>query len=268
VGLVALGLFVHPLRTAFVPCPSLHANGGRAGRGFVPPPLCRGPYPPKTAFATLANLQSEELALYEALPRRKHFPSTETWASDTLTNPMPSGINRLAVPALAPKGLHVVVKPCNLRRSLLFKEIAIMAVPRSPCLQNILLMTVQASSMAPAVPGRRVDATVPGPRRVAGHYIGTYGGPPMSPLRCPDKTKAPRSLIAVSIRLVQRYARARRRTRATVQKPFQRRGEVFSHNPPPLPRAPPLSSQSKNDLNHKTSISRGAQLTIAAGWRM
>jgi hypothetical protein len=48
----------------------------------------------------------------------------------------------------------------------------------------------------------------------------------MSPPRYPDKTKAPRSLIAVSIRLVQRYVRARRRTRATVQKPFQRRGEV------------------------------------------
>jgi hypothetical protein len=46
-----------------------------------------------------------------------------------------------------------------------------------------------------------------------GHYIGTYGGPPMSPLRFPDKAKAPRSLIAVSIRPVQRYARARRRTR-------------------------------------------------------
>jgi hypothetical protein len=70
------------------------------------------------------------------------------------------------VPTLA-KGLHVVVKPCNLRRSLLFKEIAILAVSRSPCLQNILLMTVQAFSMVPAVPGRRVDAAVPGPRRAA-----------------------------------------------------------------------------------------------------
>jgi hypothetical protein len=48
----------------------------------------------------------------------------------------------------------------------------------------------------------------------------------MSPLRHPAKAKAPRSLIAVSIRLVQRYARARRRTGAAVQKPFQRRGEV------------------------------------------
>jgi hypothetical protein len=80
---------------------------------------------------------------------------------------MPSDINRLVVPTLA-KGLHVVIKPCNLRRSLIFKEIAILTVPRSPCLQNTLLMAVQASSMAPAVPaGRRVDATVPGPRRTA-----------------------------------------------------------------------------------------------------
>jgi hypothetical protein len=71
---------------------------------------------------------------------------------------MPSDINRLAVPTLA-KGLHVVVNPCNFRRSHLFKEIAILAVPRSPCLQ--------AASMAPAVPGRRVDAAVPGPRRVS-----------------------------------------------------------------------------------------------------
>jgi hypothetical protein len=111
---------------------------------------------------------------------------------------------------------------CNLRRSLLFKEIAILAVPRSPCLQNTLLMAVQVSSMAPAVPGRRVDAAVPEPRRVAIISGPTYGGPPMSPLRCPAKAKAPRSLITASIRLVQRYARARRRTRGTVQKPFQR----------------------------------------------
>jgi hypothetical protein len=80
------------------------------------------------------------------------------------------------VPALA-KGLHVVVKPYNLRRSLLFKEIAILAVPRSPCLQSTLLVAVQAPSMAPAVPGRRVDATVPGPRRAANISGPTsYGG--------------------------------------------------------------------------------------------
>jgi hypothetical protein len=120
-----------------------------------------------------------------------------------------------------------VVKPCNLRRSLLFKEIVILTVPRSPCLQNTLLMAVQASSMAPAVPGRRVGASYCSGAQKGDHYIGTYGGPPMSPLRYPAKAKAQRSLVAVSIRLVQRYARARRRTRATVQKPFQRRGEVI-----------------------------------------
>jgi hypothetical protein len=66
--------------------------------------------------------------------------------------------------------------------------------------------------MAPAVPDRRVDAAVPGPRRVAIISGPTGGQAAMSPLRYPAKAKAPRSLIAVSIRLVQRYARARRRT--------------------------------------------------------
>jgi hypothetical protein len=51
----------------------------------------------------------------------------------------------------------------------------------------------------------------------------------MSPLRYPAKARAPRSLIVVSIQLVQRHAWARRRTRATVQKPFQRRGEVWRY---------------------------------------
>jgi hypothetical protein len=42
---------------------------------------------------------------------------------------MPSDINRLAVPALAKERVARVVmgvKPCNLRRSLLSKEIAIL----------------------------------------------------------------------------------------------------------------------------------------------
>jgi hypothetical protein len=47
------------------------------------------------------------------------------------------------------------------------KQLAILAVPRSPCLQNPLLMAVKAPSMSPAVPGRRFDAAVPGSRRVA-----------------------------------------------------------------------------------------------------
>jgi hypothetical protein len=138
---------------------------------------------------------------------------------------MPSDINLLAVPALA-KGLHVVVRPCNLRRSRLFKEIAILAVPRSPCLQNTLSMAVTASSMAPSVPDRRVDATVPGPRRAA-IISGPTGGPLMSPLRYPAKAKAPRSLIAVSIRLVQRYAPRRMEA---AWKPIQLRLRLGSHH--------------------------------------
>jgi hypothetical protein len=57
----------------------------------------------------------------------------------------------------------------------------------------------------------------------------------MYPLRHPAKARAPRSLIVVSIRLAQRYARARRRTRAAVQKPFQRRGETGWHITPKPP---------------------------------
>jgi hypothetical protein len=51
-------------------------------------------YLPKTAFAILANLQSEDLTLQEAFPRRKNFSFTETCASEALTNPMPSQLNR------------------------------------------------------------------------------------------------------------------------------------------------------------------------------
>ena len=51
-----------------------------------------------------------------------------------------------------------------------------------------------------------------------GHYIGTYGRPPVSPLRRPAKARARRSLIVASIRLIQRFAQARRRTRAAIQK--------------------------------------------------
>jgi hypothetical protein len=130
---------------------------------------------------------------------------------------MPSDINRLTVPDLV-KGLHVVVKPCNLRRSLLFKEVAILAVPRSPWLPSKHFVDGRSSFVdGPCRPWpsrRRCCSGAP----KGGHYIGTYGGPPMSTLRHPAKAKAPRSLIAVSIWLVQRYARARRLTRATSSK--------------------------------------------------
>jgi hypothetical protein len=101
-----------------------------------------------------------------------------------------AGTNRLTAPALAKK-LRVVVGPCNFRRSPLFKEIAILAVPRhgAHALPNPLLMLS-------AVPGRRFGASK------GGHYIGTYGRPPMSPIRHPAKARARRSLIVVSIRLV------------------------------------------------------------------
>ena len=72
-----------------------------------------------------------------------------------------------------------MVKPCDLRRSLLFREIAILAVPRSPCLQNILLMTVQASSMPPRRPWPSRRRYCPGPRRAA-IISGPTGG-----RRCP-----------------------------------------------------------------------------------
>jgi len=141
---------------------------------------------------------------------------------------MPSNINRLAVPTLA-KGLHVVVKPCNLRRSLLFKEIAILAVPRGPCLRNPLLMAIIAPLVFPAVPGRRFGAAVPGPRRVV-IKSGPTGG------RCCPRYGA----------LLKRWPRVRSSWSRSgsfngtprpgvarelpFKKPFQRRGEVYSQS--------------------------------------
>jgi hypothetical protein len=137
---------------------------------------------------------------------------------------MPSDINRLAVPTLA-KGLHVVVKPRNLRRSLLFKEIAILAVPRGPCLRSPLLRAIKASLMFPAVPDRRFGATVPGPRRAI-IKSGPTGG-----RRCPRYGT-----------LLKRWSRVRSSWSRSgpfngtprpgvarelpSKKPFQRRGEV------------------------------------------
>jgi hypothetical protein len=62
------------------------------------------------------------------------------------------------------------------------------------------------------------------------HYIGTYGRPPMSSLRRTLLNRGPgvcSSWSRSGASLVSRFAQARRRTRAAVQKPFQRRGEVF-----------------------------------------
>jgi hypothetical protein len=135
-----------------------------------------------------------------------------------------------------------VVKPCNPKRSPPFTEtrhLAVQRATRAPCLPNPLSMSAKAFSMSPAAPGRRFGATVPGPRRAAIISIGTYGRLPMSPLRHPAKARAPRSLIVVSVQLVSRFAQARCRTRATVQKPFQRRGEVFA---PPAPQRPQINT--------------------------
>ena len=54
---------------------------------------------------------------------------------------MPSNINRLTVPTLA-KGLHVVVKPRNLRRSLLFKETPLRLHPRTFIVSNRPLVDI------------------------------------------------------------------------------------------------------------------------------
>jgi hypothetical protein len=143
---------------------------------------------------------------------------------------MPSDINRLTAPALA-KGLHVVVKPCNLQSSTKpplqrnrHPERATEPMPSKHFIDD------RSSFLdGPAVPGRRVGATVPGCRRVAiisgptgGRRCHRYGTLLKRRLRV-------RSSRWVSIRFVQRYARARRRTRAPVQKPCQRPGAVHAH---------------------------------------
>ena len=140
------------------------------------------------------------------------------------------------MPTLA-KGLHVVVKPCDLRRSLLFREIAILAVPRSPCLQNILLMTVQASSMPPRRPWPSRRRYCPGPRRAA-IISGPTGG-----RRCPRygallkrglgvRSSWPRS---GSFNGLPRPDVARE---LPFKKPFQRRGDVPCLPPAAVAPAP------------------------------
>jgi hypothetical protein len=64
---------------------------------------------------------------------------------------VPTGVISLAIPNEAPPS----------------QKLASLAVQRVPCLQTPLSMAVIASSMSPAVPGRRFGATAPGPRRVA-----------------------------------------------------------------------------------------------------
>jgi hypothetical protein len=95
-------------------------------------------------------------------------------------------------------------------------------------LPNPLLMAFKTSLMFPAVPGRRrFGATVPGGGSKGGHYIGTYGRPPMSPLRHPAKARVRRSLIVVSIRRC--LHRTHLLARATAERAAVPPNSVFTH---------------------------------------
>jgi hypothetical protein len=207
---------------------------------------------PKTALAALAGLCPFPVTVFPSSPAytylKQHFqplqifhqkfwpckslPSREKLFLHRNRNLSPRRFNepyaigysnRLAVPTLA-EGFRVVVKPCNLRRSLLFKEIAILAVPRGPCLRNPLLMAIKVSLMFPAVPDRRFDATVPGPRRVI-IKSGPTGG-----RRCPRYG----TLLKRWSRVRSSWSRSgsfngtpRPGVAREPEKPFQRRGDLF-----------------------------------------
>jgi hypothetical protein len=89
-------------------------------------------------------------------------------------------------------------------------------------------MAFKASLMFPAVPGRRFGLAVPGPRRVA-----IISGPTTGGRRCPrygtllNRGFGVRSSWSRSGSFSGLPSQARCRTRAAVQKPFRRRGEVF-----------------------------------------
>jgi hypothetical protein len=87
-----------------------------------------------------------------------------------LTGPMPPDIDRLAVPALVRAGVArcggALYSPGSLAAPS-SRKLASLAMQRAPCLPNPLSMAVKASSMSPAVPGRRFGAAAPGPRRAA-----------------------------------------------------------------------------------------------------
>jgi hypothetical protein len=98
-----------------------------------------------------------------------------------------------------------VVKPCNPKRSLPFTETrqpgrAAGPMPYKPFINGRLSFTD-----VPRRPWSSLRRYCPGASK-GHHYIGTYRRPPMYPLRYPAKLGAPRSLIVVSIQLVQRYA--------------------------------------------------------------
>jgi hypothetical protein len=171
---------------------------------FIPPLHCATAlYLPKKAFATLANLPSEALALQKPYLAGENFPSPKL----ELPTPQRALCHRISIGSAC--------RPwsggCTSWQSLVIPNEASsskesppwLAVPRGrPCRQNPLLVAFKASSMAPAVPGRRFDAAVPGPRRVVIKSGPTDGGPMMSPLRFPAKARALRPLIVVPVRLV------------------------------------------------------------------
>ena len=137
---------------------------------------------------------------------------------------MPSNINRLTVPTLA-KGLHVVVKPRNLRRSLLFKETPLRLHPRTFIVSNKPLVDIvnpcrgsQASLVANLRAHEYADFVSFILLQI--NFLGRELSSP--PGQCLSDQWSKSASPSIS------WARqARRRPRATVQKPFQRRGEVL-----------------------------------------
>jgi hypothetical protein len=147
--------------------------------GLYPFPVTVLPSPP--AYTSLKQrLQPLQISNQKIWPckkpflaRWKNFSFTET----TRPKVKPPALQRtlchrnliaVALPTLV-RGLHVVLKPCNPKRSSPFTETRQpgRAAGPMPFRTLPLSMAVIASSMSPTVPGRRFGATAPGPRTVA-----------------------------------------------------------------------------------------------------
>jgi hypothetical protein len=125
---------------------------------------------------------------------------------------------------------HAVnAKPLGPRRGLLFEETRQPDRVTEPMLFHSFTDDLWSSVDAPRRPWPPLRHCCPGASK-DGHYLGTYGRPLMSPLRLRAKTRWRRvhSSWSWSGSSNGTPRPARRRTRATVQKPFQRRGEVFT----------------------------------------
>jgi hypothetical protein len=138
---------------------------------------------------------------------------------------MPSNINRLAVLALA-KGLHVVVKPRNLRRSLLFKETPLRLRPRTFIVSNRPLVDIVKpcrGSQASLVANLRAHeyADFVSFLLLQINFLSRELSSPPSQYLSDQCSKS----VSPSLSWARQ---ARRRPRSTVQKPFQRRGEVLA----------------------------------------